>query len=356
MSKHYSDTVAQAIEGARQRSAAAHAKLPSAPSAGIIHHRFSVLSEPTHLQAAAWGDYVGRFLQMPLSRGQVARGFHGELDTWVLSDMIFLESRTDPVVHSRTLAKISRDNMRDFVFHVAVEGIIETALAGLPPAKALQFVPGILALDLNQPMRMIRPSWARVLAFFLPRAMVEAVVPDAARLHGCVVGYNTPLNRPLTKQLQALCQRLPTLGSPDSEALVRSCAQLIVAAFARQAGIGGSDRLLTRAAILDQVQRHVQDNLHSGDLSPDSVLRTFAVSRPTLYRMFEPEGGLAAYIRNCRLREAANELVDSPARPVMEIADDLHFGSHSDFARAFRRDYGRTPQEFRALGRDMLRS
>ena len=40
---------------------------------------------------------------------------------------------------------------------------------------------------------------------------------------------------------------------------------------------------------------------------------------------------------------------------MRDIADELQFGSHSDFTRAFRRDHGRSPLEFRALGRDMLR-
>jgi AraC-like DNA-binding protein len=314
-----------------------------------------VTREPTHLQATAWSDYVGRYLQMSLSRVQVAQGFHGELDTWMLNDMNFLESRTDPSVNSRTLAKISTDTMRDFVFHVTLEGIIETVKPGPGPARSAQFVPGILALDMNQAMRMIRPTWARVLAFFVPRAVVEAVVPDAEHLHGRVLAWNTPATRLVAGQIEMLSRRLPDLSAPDSEALVRRCAQLILAAFARQAGAEASDSALRREAMLSQMQAHVQHNLHRGELSPDSLLRAFPVSRPTLYRMFEPEGGLAAYIRSCRLREAANELVDSPAKPVMEIADDLHFGSHSDFARAFRRDYGRTPQEFRALGRDMLR-
>ncbi len=322
----------------------------------MVRHPFSVLGEPTHLQAAAWRDYVGRFLDMPISHDQMANGFHGELDAWALGDLAFLESCTDPAVHARTLARISTDSMRDFVFHVAIDGIIETAGTGRSQPRAAQFVPGILALDMNQPMRMIRPSWSRVLAFFVPRAVVEAQVPDAGRLHGRVLGYDTPFTRLLAAQMRALAARTLLLGDPDSEALVRDCAQMIVAAFARQAGVEASGRGLGRVAVVSQLKRHVHDNLHRGDLSPASLLRAFPISRPTLYRLFEGEGGLAAYIRNCRLREAANELVGSPAKPVWEIADDLHFGSHSDFTRAFGRDYGRSPQEFRALGRAMLRS
>ena len=356
MSRPYSEAVLRAITTARQRSAAPASATSETPeTARIVRQHFTVTGEATRLQAPAWSDYVGRFLQVPVSRAQIANGFHGTLDTYVLKDMIFLDSRTDPVVHARTVGGISTDVMRDYVFHVMVEGIIETATRVPSQAKAAQFVPGILALDLSQPMRMTRPTWARVLAFFLPRAMVEAAVPDAESLHGRVVTYTSPLARLLLDQLAELCRRLPALEGTESEELVRNCAQLILAAFARNSRLEGGARAAVRAATLGQVQRHVKANLHRGDLSPDSILCAFPLPRPTLYRMFEPEGGLAAYIRNCRLREAANELVDSPLLPIMDIADHFGFGSASGFTHAFRRHYGRAPLEFRALGRDMFR-
>jgi AraC-like DNA-binding protein len=363
MSRPYSTAVLSAIEAARRRSETPPPVPMATPAPGIVHQHFTVASEPTPLQAPAWGDYVGRFLQVPLSRAQITNGFDGELDTYVLSDMTFLDSRTDPAVHARSADKISTDITRDYVFHVAVEGIIETATPSARRGKAAQFVPGILALDLGQPMRMTRPTWARVLAFFLPRALVDAAVPDAESIHGRTVTYTSPLARLLLDDLDALCRRLPELresnadatASAESEAIMRRCAQLILALFARNARLEGGARAAARAAQLGQVQRHVQANLHRADLSPDSILRTFALPRPTLYRMFENEGGIAAYIRNCRLREAANELVDSPCIAIMDVADHLHFGSASDFTRAFRRSYGRSPQEFREFGRDMRR-
>lgn len=63
-----------------------------------------------------------------------------------------------------------------------------------------------------------------------------------------------------------------------------------------------------RAAMFGTARSYIEDNLHELDLSPESVLRASHLSRPTLYRLFEHEGGLATYIRNRRLREAADEL------------------------------------------------
>lgn len=183
--------------------------------------------------------------------------------------------------------------------------------------------------------------------------MVEAQIIDAPRIHGRVLGYTTPLTRLLLDHLLHLHRHLGAMDAAEAEAALRAGAELIVAAFAKQARLSDNARAAARAAMMGKIQRHVQANLHRPDLSPESILRSFALARPTLYRMFEAEGGLAAYIRNCRLREAAEELASAPGLAIREIAEGLSF-SAPDFTRAFRRSYGVSPREFRMLGRELL--
>ena len=78
-------------------------------------------------------------------------------------------------------------------------------------------------------------------------------------------------------------------------------------------------------------------------------LQALQLPRLTLYRLFEHEGGLGAYIRNRRLREAADELVKFPNLPVMDIAYGRGFKSASDFTPAFRRTYEIAPQDLRFI-------
>jgi AraC-like DNA-binding protein len=101
--------------------------------------------------------------------------------------------------------------------------------------------------------------------------------------------------------------------------------------------------------MFDKARRYVQANLHRGMLSPETLVNALQLPRSTLYRLFEHEGGLGAYIRNCRLREAVDELVNFPNLPVAGIAYGLGFKSASDFTRAFRRAYGMAPQDLRVM-------
>jgi AraC-like DNA-binding protein len=65
-------------------------------------------------------------------------------------------------------------------------------------------------------------------------------------------------------------------------------------------------------------------------------------------RTFERLTGVTPhqYVRRVRLREAANRLV-SEAGTVLEIALDCGFGDVSNFNRAFRTEFGRSPLAFR---------
>lgn len=355
MANSYSELVNRIIASQHTRYAFPAAGDKSEAVPRILRQHFTVGNEVPHLQGPAWIDYVGRILDVRLPRGKHTAGFRGEIDTYVLKDLIFLDSRTDPVSQTRSTARISTDNMRDYCFHVAVEGIIETVTGNFQQRKSEQFVPGILALDMNQKMQMVRPTYARVLAFFLPRAVVEAEIPDAESLHGRVVTYTTPLTRMILDHLGALCRELPTLPEQEAEMALRTCSQLILAAFGKQQRLAASASAAARSLLQQQVQRYVENHLRDPRLSPSDILKTFKLSRPTLYRIFEPEGGLATYIRNRRLHAAATELASLPQLSVMTIADDFGFTSPSDFTRAFRRAYGIAPQDFRALGMEALR-
>ena len=54
------------------------------------------------------------------------------------------------------------------------------------------------------------------------------------------------------------------------------------------------------------------------------------------------------YINEVRIRKAA-EALENTARPVMEIAMDSGFDNVSYFNLQFRRRFGMTPREFRAV-------
>jgi AraC-like DNA-binding protein len=252
------------------------------------------------------------------------------------------------MVLERSQARISTDKIRDIAFHVFPEGCIEEmTLQGTPLPNAFTAA-RILALDLNQPVRM-RRSACRMLTLFVPAEMVLTEFPDPQAIHGRMIHDMTPLTRLIVDHLSALSQNIAHMSAEAAEESIRSGAHMLIALFGKQALLSGNARAAGRAAMFGQARRYIQANRNDPALSPQSVMDTLQLPRQTLYRLFQHEGGLGAYIRHLRLRHAADELARNPRTAVTGLAYTLGFKSATDFTRAFRRAYGMTPLDFRAL-------
>jgi AraC-like DNA-binding protein len=324
---------------------AAPALLCSGLDAGIAHRHFNVQTEAPHQQLLAWRDWVGGIIDVLPSLNQLQNPFHASIDLYAVDELAFTDCSTAQLLMERSLARISTDDFRDYAFQVFVQGGIGSFNGHCPQAGNAQAT--ILALDLNQPVRMLRNA-GRVVTFFAPRALVEAALPDADAIHGRLLEDTTPLTRVLIEHVTSLALGIADMDASDAHAAMRVSVELLVAAFGRQARLSGNAGAAVRAAMFGQVRRHIQTNLHRADMSPESLIDTLPLSRATLYRLFEHEGGLATYVRNSKLREAADELVRFPHLAVIDIAYGLGFNSASDFTRAFRRAYDMAPQDLRA--------
>jgi hypothetical protein len=114
-----------------------------------VHDYFSTASESPQQQLLAWRNRIAHILDVPVSRHQQADGFQGSIDSFRYTDLTFMDCRTDAISQSRTAPRISSDNARQFVFHVLVDGRIETSTGLHPKRVATQATPGILALDMG---------------------------------------------------------------------------------------------------------------------------------------------------------------------------------------------------------------
>jgi AraC-like DNA-binding protein len=324
------------------------------PDAGLVRSSFSTYASEADQQLLAWRERVGHVVDILPSKAQIAGGFSGRIDRYAVGDLVFTDSVTDALSLERSVARVSADMRRDYVFHIFAQGEVDAAMGMHKKRSAPNSVQGIVVFDMDQPFRIER-SACHVLTMFVPRAVVEAAFPDVDSIHGRVVEHGEPLTQLVTNHALALSRDLPGMGVAQAERELDAGAQLLLAAFRKQARLTGDARAAVKAAVMSQVRRYVEANLNQPDLSPSSVVDALQLKRATIYRWFEHEGGLGAYIRNRRLREAADELVRFPQLQVINIAYGLGFSSASDFTRAFRRAYGMSPQDARVRALELLR-
>ncbi|MFJ4658184.1 helix-turn-helix domain-containing protein [Nocardia sp. NPDC088792] len=101
---------------------------------------------------------------------------------------------------------------------------------------------------------------------------------------------------------------------------------------------------LTKQRALMYIQRHYADP----ELTVDRVAAACAISRRTLYRLFENgEDGMASMLRRMRVERALSLIRTDATRPLQSVARASGFVSERQFYRAFKREMGMTPGEFR---------
>ena len=98
-----------------------------------------------------------------------------------------------------------------------------------------------------------------------------------------------------------------------------------------------------------EVERVIRRQIGSARLDVDRICALAGVSRSTLYRLFEHEGGVASYIRRYRLRLVSQDLQnpDLASEPIAALAERRGFHCAASFSRSFRDAFGRSPREAR---------
>ncbi|MET2851426.1 AraC family transcriptional regulator [Vibrio owensii] len=102
---------------------------------------------------------------------------------------------------------------------------------------------------------------------------------------------------------------------------------------------------------ISRVLAYIHANLSSA-LSLEDIAKQSCWSRWQLQRVFQAETGLtvANYVRELKLSQAAEELLDSKER-VIDIALGLGFNSEISFSRSFKQMFGASPSQYRKAGK-----
>ncbi len=105
-------------------------------------------------------------------------------------------------------------------------------------------------------------------------------------------------------------------------------------------------RAHARQALFRQVCLFIERNLERVELSTNMLLSQFGLSRATLYRMFEPLGGVRNYLMYRRAMAALIDLseVNAERGSVLRVCERWNFSSPANFNRSIQRLFGNSPR------------
>lgn len=269
-------------------------------------------------------------------------GFSGRIETTLVGAIAVRVMNAAPQGPARQRSRIRRDAQDSFVLHLSRHAYaVETERGTIDvPAGAISFN------DLSQPYRRSRVPETDSLILVLPRSSVGAVLPDEDALHGLILQGGA--GRLLADHLRSLVTHSHAITTVDAAHIAQATLHM-VAACARPS-VEAAERA---AAPLHAVRLRTAKQFVRGHLSTplriDEMAKALGMSRSQLYRLFEPEGGVARFLARQRLA-AVRAALDDPLerRTIGEIGAAYGFVNGAVLSQAFRQAYGMSPRDYRA--------
>ncbi len=310
---------------------------------------FSTLDLDGRQQLDAWRAWFDGLFDVDVPAAGFA-GFAANSKQWVMDGVGFGIVAAPALRAERTRRLVHRNPVDHWVITIGARVSTRLANGNLAGIIAPQ-TPFVASLA--DAMVSERDADER-LHLYLPRDRFARLAPalDAAR--GAAV--EGPLGRLLQDYMVMLSRQLPAIAEQDLPRLAEPIGAMVAACIAPSADRGWQAAEQIQMVRLDQARRLIRRHLGSARLGPEMLCRELGMSRSQLYRLFEGEGGVARAIQRCRLLAVHAALTDpGDGRPIAAMAEGFGFYDASAFSRAFRREFGVTPSEARALGAPALR-
>jgi AraC-like DNA-binding protein len=245
------------------------------------------------------------------------------------------------------------DGTDDLVLTIITSGTVRASQRGhdieLGPGQAV-LQSSAEAGDMTIP---VSPS--RFVGLRLPRKALASLVHDPEDMLIRPLPANTEAMRLLALYIRELDAGYQ-LATPDLAGIVVDhlidLGALIIGANRDGAAVA-EDRGLA-AARLTAIKADISDNLDDGDLTLPAVAARLRLTPRYIQRLFESAGStFSEFVLDQRLTRAHRLLTDPRRRSstIGTIAFESGFGDLSYFNRTFRRQYGATPSDIRAVPR-----
>lgn len=296
-------------------------------------------SSAEHAPEAAFGLYQALYSGgSDVSRGQGP--FSAEVRAWRLDKMLLFERRLSGVVHTRG-ERIARDDFDHFVVTLVLSGEL---VAEEPNDGVIIRAGEMILIDTQRPMRSESRD-THMLTASIARDVIQAALGAARDLHGQVL--RAPDNLVLADYLTSLARRADTLSPSVLPALSRAFIDILASVGAdafRQGSEGRRQALLRR----ETVDRYLSRQIANPNLSVETISAATGISRSSLYRLFEKQGGVARFIQARRLDGLRAALDAGSPDSWDQLARRYGLASAEQVDRLFLESLGMTAEAYRS--------
>lgn len=318
--------------------------LPEPRRPGFIDCYAAEFATGDRSDAAAYAKVLMAAFDFDIPAYAADQPFAASTELFFLPDLTISWARITASRFIRTMRTVAARGTDQILVVCYRNGHFDMTIAG----RTRRVEAGELAfIDLSQDITIEAPLVDNI-SLAVSRRKLEAMVPFLDAAHGFVRPADA-LSKVLRSLLESVVAEGPHLPVVDARGIAGAILQLIEACLeplSRQPVEAGRN-VVSLVAIKGFVEQHL---LEPG-LGPQALIDAFGITRSTLYRLFEPLGGVSAYIAQRKLNHAFRRLSDTrqPRGRISKLAAELGFSHPSAFTRAFRDSFGLSPKAVQGL-------
>lgn len=307
---------------------------------------FNTQTLPREQRFSAWQSGIRSLFEVKLAPGRPATSFHAQLSSTLLDQKLLIaRCTTSAQKFIRAPLQAASDGMDYYLIQTHCEGSQVVTRNN----RQIEVKPGdLLVIDLAEPHSAVTSDFSH-LSLVIPRQLLAPLLTTPDNQHCRVLHRNNPLTRIVVSHLKMLEKQARCIPAHHLRNQIDPTLSLLACtlnSFTDNAGY--SCRQLSERLLRD-IKAYLESHLEN-TLSVQSICAQFHVSRSTLYRLFEPSGGVRHYIQERRLRRSLDALITAaPETRIIDIAGQYGFRSEAHFSRAIRLKYGISPSSLRTL-------
>ena len=212
--------------------------------------------------------------------------------------------------------------------------------------RSVSHAPGaVMLVDLSRPSES---HWTDLdlVNLVIPRQIAPAWLMDQD-IHGMSLAPDSAAGRLIASHLRTFSDVAADLSEAEGEAAIIAALALAERALGRTRPLSLDQTAALYRTVRQAAGHYLAAHILDPSLSVDRIAHSCAVSRATLYRAFETEGGLMRHVQSMRLtlaHEALARRIDGKPT-IADIADAHGFASAGHFTRVFRQRFGCAPSD-----------
>ncbi len=321
----------------------------------IQRSTFSTALLPPEQRIPAWRESISALFDISISPLASEEGFNTSVNSHLINNQLILSAcQTRAQRFERSPLKVARDGLDYYMIQTHLSGsqVIDTG------HRQVECRTGdLMIIDLAEQHDATTTDFSQ-LTIVIPRHLLARHLLQPDSQEGRVLRGNTGLTMLAVNHLKTLYGMMSAFSDEEAVQVIEPTLLLLASALngsTEQVENGGSS---VAVSLLARAKVEIEQNLRR-QLSAEKLCATLGLSRSTLYRLFEPLGGVRAYIQERRLRRSVDALLQdkSGTRRICDIAYAWGFASEAHYSRAFRQRFGMTPSDARlGLGQQQQRS